>query len=404
VKKHRPTPTKVSPKPAPAVTASAASALGGKKPDGGLVGLPGFVRSWLQFWFTPVDPVGLHAVRFLAGVLFIFWLLPFAGNLDAFFGPDGWLDLQAIAEMRTQSATGQLTAGPREMPGWSILDLAGGDPTLLTVVYGLCLGVLVLFTLGLWTRLTSVLTWVIVVSFMANPAIAFDADFLLVMLAFYLMVGYVLLGLRTQRLSGASLLLGSRATWLLGHSSAGAVRSTAANLALRLLQVHLALILFLSGLHKLQFGEWWRGVALWYPLHPAFETSIVSARASALVSFFYLALLSLVGYGVLAWQIGFPFFAWRRGWGWRGLLLSGAVLGWLGCSFVYRLPLYGPALFIGSISFLSAVEWHTLLGWLGKVPQWLHLTRLLPSRERGQLAVRSPEKAISGSFVASRPK
>ena len=47
--------------------------------------------------------------------------------------------------------------------------------------------------------------------------------------------------------------------------------SIAANLTVRLVQVHFAIVLVVSGLHKLQFGDWWSGVAWWYPLNPPFE-------------------------------------------------------------------------------------------------------------------------------------
>ena len=53
---------------------------------------PGPFRSWSAFWFTPRDPLGLHAVRVLAGLLFLAWLLAFAGQHDALFGMRGWFD------------------------------------------------------------------------------------------------------------------------------------------------------------------------------------------------------------------------------------------------------------------------------------------------------------------------
>ena len=61
--------------------------------------------------------------------------------------------------------------------------------------------VALLFTLGIATRITGVLTWVAVVSFLGNPAASYDADFLINILAFYLMLGYLLLGFWNGRLS-----------------------------------------------------------------------------------------------------------------------------------------------------------------------------------------------------------
>ena len=45
---------------------------------------------WNRFWFTPDDPIGLHCIRVFAGLLFLFWLVPMAGHVDALFGFQGW--------------------------------------------------------------------------------------------------------------------------------------------------------------------------------------------------------------------------------------------------------------------------------------------------------------------------
>jgi hypothetical protein len=305
----------------------------------------------VRFWFTPADPVGLHAVRLLGGLLLLAWLLPFAGQLDSLFGTQGWFDQQAYTEAaRFPDAT------PKPIT-WSVLYLCGSDARLLALAYWLSIGVLVLFTLGFASRLTAVLTWVVVASFTAHPAIDYDGDVLLLILSFYLMVGYLLFGQRSRGLSPAERLLGGRASWLLGRAT---VRpSLGANLALRLLQVHLALVLVTSGLHKLQFGAWWAGIALWFPLYPPFETTLAQAQEYTPYRESYLFVLSAAAYLVLAWQIGFPLFAWRRRW--RPVLLGGAALGWLGTALVYRMPVVGPAVFIGCVSFVSPAGWHRLL-------------------------------------------
>src|SRR5262249_50679035 len=145
----------------------------------------GFLAAWTRFWFAPVDPIGLHWLRFLSGLLFLCWLLPFAGQYEALFGLDGWFDREAFLE------ASRLPGGSPVPLGWSFLYLCGSDPTLLALAYWGSIAVLALFTLGIATRVTAVLTWVIVVSFLANPAIHFDADFLLGILAFYLMIGHV---------------------------------------------------------------------------------------------------------------------------------------------------------------------------------------------------------------------
>jgi hypothetical protein len=228
-----------------------------------------------------------------------------------------------------------------------------------------------------------------VCSFTANPAIESDADPLLPLLAFYLMVGYLLLGQRSGNLSFLGRLLGP--TWPWRRAPAGGTpASLGANLALRLLQVHFALVMLLSGLHKLQFGEWWSGVAYWYPLHPAFSTTLAQVRAHAQHSESYFFVLSAAAYLTLAWQLGFPAFAWRRRW--RAVLLAGGLSLWLGYAFLYRLPVFGPLVMIGSLSYLTGPEWRWLLGWRTRPVAPPHRLEPFAARKDNPVLVRLGER------------
>jgi hypothetical protein len=317
----------------------------------GTASLPlGFVQSWINFWFAPVHPVGLHTLRFLSSLLFIIWLITLAGHQEAFFGWGGWVDRQ-VYNASLRAAEGSISQTDWSL--WSLLYLFGSNSVWVNVVYWTAFVVFVLFGLGLWTRVTSVLTWVMVVSFLANPITRQDADPLLGILAFYLMIGYVLMGQWNRRLSWPDGILGTKQTWLFGRGEQPP--SVAANLAVRLLQVHFALVVVVSALHKLQIGDWWSGVAFWYPLHPPFQTTADSLRAEAAHAQSTLFFLSLAQYLVLAWQLGFPFFAWRRSW--RPVLLGGAAIGWIGCLTIYKQPLFGPIYCIAALSYLTPAEW-----------------------------------------------
>ena len=126
----------------------------------------GFGAGWSRFWFTPADPSALHAVRVLAGLLFLFWLLPFAGNVEAFFSFQGWFDAKGYREMSRELGRFQVSNSPFNF-GWSLLYAIGDDVNLVKAVYWGTIGVLVLFTLGFAPRITAVLTWVLIVSFVS---------------------------------------------------------------------------------------------------------------------------------------------------------------------------------------------------------------------------------------------
>jgi hypothetical protein len=343
--------------------------------------LSGAARSWARFWFAPRDPLGLHAVRVLAGLLFLSWLLVFAGHQEALFGLRGWFDLEAYRE------TVRLREGSPAPITWSVLYLCGTNATLLTAVYWASIGVLFLFTIGVWPRLMSVLTWVVVASFSANPAISYPGDYLLLLLAFYLMLGYLLLGQWSQRQSALSRILGTNegsllAPWLTwqparhGGRESQPQQSHAATLALRLLQVHFAIVVVTGGLHKLQFGEWWSGAALWYPMNPTLEMTRERLSSLAADAATRMLFISVATYVVLAWQLTYPLFAWRPRW--RVVLLVGAVLGWAGSVFLYREPVFGPVLLLASLAYLTPAEWRWTFDRLARLPGLL--TRRRPAR------------------------
>ncbi len=353
----------------------------------------GPVGAWVNFWFAAVDPVGLHALRVLGGALLLFWLLPFAGQHEAFFGLGGWLDATAYRE------ASRLPGLPPHLFGWSLVYLCGTNAVALSVVYWLSVVSIVLFTLGLAPRVTGVLTWVAVVSYTANPALAYDADPLLNMLAFYLMVGYLLAGLRRPNQSWLARLLGPREAWLFGRRPADPpAESVGANLALRLFQVHFAIALVASGLHKLQVKEWWNGLAPWFYVNSPFHTTVEQVRSFGPHRETVLALFSLFTYLALAWQLAFPAFAWKKGL-WRGVSLGGALAAWLACSLFAQLPLFGPLFVVGCLAYLTPDEWRRWLGRVGGLPGVRSVLRRLPGA-RPAPAFAGPKSGVTARVSA----
>lgn len=314
-----------------------------------------WVGPWDRFWFSAVDPIGLHLIRALLGVVLILWWASFAGQHRALLGPEGWMDKEAYDE------AARLPTGTPMPIGWSPLAIANGG---WAVDLFWCTGFLILaaYTWGLAPRVLSILAWLVVVAGTSNPALTTDADAMLLMLALYVAIGYLFAGIRHLPRTGTwtELLTGPKGGTLssLFGSRPSAIPSVSANLALRLLQIHLAIVLFTSGIHKLQISVWWAGAALWFPLHPPFETSLHDVLAIP-APHTWLFVLSLASYVVIGSQLAFPFVAWRRGaYHW---LIPIAGMSWLGVSFVYQLPWFGPALLLGTMAFVPAWEWRGIL-------------------------------------------
>src|SRR5207244_10711060 len=108
-------------------------------------------RAWDRFWFTPADPTTFCLIRLFAGLMLFYTHLVWTLDLEAFFGRTPWISLEAW---------------PRADHGalaWSYL-LYVQSPALLWTLHIAALVVLPMFALGLVSRVTSVLPFLITVS------------------------------------------------------------------------------------------------------------------------------------------------------------------------------------------------------------------------------------------------
>lgn len=323
-------------------------------------------NAWTRFWFTAIPQTGMRCLRVIAGTVILCWLLSFLGHHRALFSVNGLVDFDTHSQLQGPEYEG---TGPI---GWSILYVTNGNPAAFEMIYWLSIAIVLLFTLGVATRLTAAATWVITVSFLYNPATSYEGDYMIAIVAFYMMLGHLFAGFWNGDLSLAEKILGSKRDFLFANVAFGPetdlpAPSTSANWMLRMLQIHFVMIMLANGLHKFQLADWWAGVALWYPLHAPFQTTAESIMRERPTATFTLFWLSLFQYAVLAWQIGFPTFAWKPGWP-RVILLGGAAAYWFGMFFVFRLPLFGPFVVIGCLSYLRPEEWAAIAdratGWM----------------------------------------
>lgn len=260
------------------------------------------VRGWGRFFFTPADPTPLGVVRVLVGALSFWNLLCYGFDLGDFLGPDGWADLEALRRMKPPLA-------------WSFWTLVPGSA--LWSVWGVCLVVLALFTVGLFSRTTAVLAWVIAVSTARRAPVA--------LFGFDQAIGTWTLYLAATGASGQAVSLDrflgrwktaraeARPVWRRHEGrwrmiARGAPPPTvAAALALRLLQLHLCLIYGSAGLAKLQGAAWWTGRAVW---------SAFAAAEFRLFDLTWLAtfpwLIQAMTHASLALEIGYPAVVWVR--------------------------------------------------------------------------------------------
>ena len=365
---------------------------------------------WSRFWFTPSDPTVLSAIRVLTGVITFYTLLAYSFELQDLVGKDAWTDL-ALRQQQNQQAPMQYipldwsnvqrfqppaTAEQKKyfdayleywrMPPpapypktaeeaaeydayhhrWGVdprLVIGKGrpiwslwfhitDPTWMTIVHGAIVACSFLFMIGLGTRVTSVLTWFGALCYIhREQAALFGVDTMMNILLLYLMIGP----------SGATL---SVDRWLQrwwarrqGLPVPPVKPSVSANLALRLIQIHVCIIYGAAGLSKLQGQAWWTGTAPWLTIanpeyspmqYPAYVSLL---RELARTRWVFEIAMTGASLGTLAFEIGYPFLIWRPAF--RPLILWFAVLLHLGIGTLMGLKTFSVLMLAFNMAFLQ---------------------------------------------------
>lgn len=347
-----------------------------------------------RFWFAPADPTPLAAMRICGGLLILYIHLAYSFDLQAFFGRDGWTSLATINDMRHNTPTFGMPWDWRSEYGaqdgmpwsdeewqyarkWELLDLrqliAKGswkwsvwfhvtDPAWMALLHGGFLLAMFCLTIGLCTRVAAVLTWVGILSYVNRaPTFLFGMDTIMIVVALYLMIGPSGAALSVDRLI---------ARWRARRSAGGAEAPAdwppqpqiSANLALRLLQVHVCIIYFASGISKLQGSTWWSGTAVWgtmanYQFSPMnYQLYMSYLRFLAENRWLWELVITGGTAFTLAFEIGFPFLVWTRPLRW--VMIVAAICLHLGIAFFMGLVGFSAIMVVLVLSFVPAEAFH----------------------------------------------
>jgi hypothetical protein len=283
--------------------------------------------AWEAFWFTPADPTLLGVLRIFTGLMLLYTHAVWGLVLGDFFGPASWLSADLVRTIQADQYTYSF---------WWLVPDAWMWPA-----YEAAMAVLLLFTVGLFTRVTSVLSLIVVISFAHRvPGATFGLDQINAVLTLYLAIGP-----SGQALSLDRVLANHR----MGSAAPRPAPSAVANLALRLINVHMCIVYFFAGISKLQGESWWTGEAMW---------RAVSNLEYQSIDMTWLAwhpwLLNLATHLSVLWEIFFCALIWRPRL--RPLMLAGAVVLHVGIGACLGMWTFGLIMLVGCASFLPG-EW-----------------------------------------------
>lgn len=294
------------------------------------------VDGWNRFWFSSADPASLAVIRISIGLLLVYSHAVWALNSGSFFGADAWLNVDAVSAIQ---ADGYLV---------SALWWADGSPTTIAIVHGVALVNALLLTFGLWSRVAAPVAFLLTASFAnRNPAALYGFDQVLGFATLYLCVnpgnGWLSID-RWREFKRREKFAGSHAV---RDSEIVVSRpSVSANIATRLIQLHLCLIYLVAGLAKLKGAAWWSGVAFWGAIG---NLEYQTLDMTWLVE--WPMIVSLLTMSALAWEISYAALVWNR---WtRPIVLAFGVMVHAGIAVCFGMMTFGLAMIAANVAFVS---------------------------------------------------
>lgn len=312
------------------------------------------VGEWQRFWFTPAAPHTLALIRILSGAMLFYTHLVWSRELVSFLGPNAWIDRETAQLMNRELSGGW---------AWSYLYYVE-SPALLWTLHIAALAVFALLTVGLFTRVASVLACVITISYCHRlVGTQFGLDQVNALLATYLAIAP----------SGAVWSVDRYLAVRRAGVALPAPRSVAANIAVRLIQVHMCVIYLFGGISKLRGETWWDGTAVWLALA---NYEYQSLDMTWLVRFPFL--IALASHATLFWETFYCVLIWPRLT--RPIFLAMAVLVHGGIALCLGMVTFGLVMIIANFAFVPP-----------EVTQWMlsPITRLFDKHATAEAAENS---------------
>lgn len=294
-------------------------------------------EAWSDFWFSPTSPSTLSAIRVLAGMMLLYTHLIWSFGLTDFFGQNGYLPQSLMHELRVFANDPD---GPGPVQGteqlmWSHFNYIQ-SPKLMWTIHIVALSVFFLLMIGLFSRTMAFLAFLFAVSY-ANritPGAYFGLDKVNCMLALYLIIGPCGARYSIDRL------------WRLRRGNTEVPPSSYANLAIRLIQVHMCIIYLFSGIAKMQGEPWITGQASWFSF-AMYEYQSLDMTWTAS----HPLLLNFMTHLTVFWELSYCALVWpalTRPW---VLLMAIVVHG--GIVLFLGMPTFGLVMLIGNLAFVS---------------------------------------------------
>jgi hypothetical protein len=287
-------------------------------------------RGWDRFWFTPQDPIVIGLMRLCAGFMVFYVHLTYSWGLFDYVGPDAWVSQEVadyiVKEIPVYSLTldwgDNLQEVARGNYYWSVF-FHVTSPRWIVGLHVFFLACMLLFGLGLFTRLTGAITWLAAMSYVQRASTTvFGLDTMMMIVLLYLQIAPAGATLSLDRL------LQKWRARRRGEEPPEVRPSVTANFAIRLTQVHFCMIYLATGSSKLLGTTWWSGTAL--------NLVLLNYSFAPMDNAAYFKLMKFLASHRLLWEvfvsggivytllveISFPFLVWHKSTRWLMICCS----------------------------------------------------------------------------------
>lgn len=305
---------------------------------------------WNWFWFTPSEAVSLCVLRILTGLIALWLHLTLLPDLERYFGPEGMLPVETVRQLGTDPETG--TA--RYVFSYLTHCRTLGE---LQAAHAVGAAVLVMFIVGAFSRLTSVLALAVVLSTIHRGVmLTTEVEPVLTMVMCYLCLGPTGAHLSVDRWLARRK---SRKEKDLDRAAARLPEewpapTMSARVATRLIQVHLAAIYAVMVLSKLLSEAWWDGEAVYWLTHTSpsalVDLTWLYAYPKTIDAWTHAIVLFELSFGLLIW---IPLA--------RPLVLSVAVVMWLSLAMLSGLVAFCLMMLVANLAFVSPQAMRTVV-------------------------------------------
>lgn len=248
-------------------------------------------EAWTQFWFRATDAKSLSLLRIGIACIALLYVLGYTADLTFWFAADGVLPVARVYEI-TGISDPEVNAS-----FWSLLYYFQ-DPTDLWMLHAFTITMLLALACGLFSRVTSIVSFLLVLSYAQRSPIVLTGliEPLLCPLLLYLCLAPCGAHYSVDRL------LRQRK----GKPAIG--KTFSANIAIRLIQVHVSMFFVMMALSKLGASYiWWNGAAMW---------NVLARPDSPLVDFKFLRDYPLIVYAwthaLVLFELAYPVAIWVR--------------------------------------------------------------------------------------------